>query len=283
VKLSIEKIYKLKFEFKDMEVKYEVVKPNLYVRRDCIYFSLDGSEVVSVSRDIDDIVSRHIENLRVKQSDLEVVRTGKGNPTRRYEVPLSEFLDAVESNHYKEGRITDNTAMLFDLGYMVDAETFEDYEDIRTWIGLQGDIAEPDKLFDRLEENSQILKVDRERTLESMNKLYQELDQKMPRNYADFHIINGFVQHRLGFYDKKVGRIFLKQVKTEDRTKVEDCKSQLVERLKEVEGPCLSLDVPGIINQTASLSNHAPYLVRDYGDVLVNPGEWRKRLFKFDP
>ena len=52
---------------------------------------------------------------------------------------------------------------------------------------------------------------------------------------------------------------------------------------KNVKGPCLSLDAPEIMSQVFRLYNIAHDLIQDYKDVLINPGNWRRRLFRLDP
>ena len=120
------------------------------------------------------------------------------------------------------------------------------------------------------------LRLDRGKTLGEMKKLYEGLDLNMPDNCASFIIVNGkTMQQNFGMVD------FL-QLKAKDKTKIEKAKADLVEKLKEVEGPCLSFDAPGLYEQFARLYVDAPKLIEEYGDVLKNP-MWRARLFKLDP
>ncbi len=270
-----------------MEVKFDVVKPNLHVIPGIevyrILFSLDGSEVIPVCRDIDRIVAEYIGDLKVKKGGLEVAETGKSEIPGTYEVPFKKFLDVLETSENPDFTITTAPAKLFGLSYIVDAQTIEDYKGIRLWKNLQKDLSEPDDAFDREERRFEFefAKLDREKTLEEMKKLYQKLDQKVPENYAEIYVTDGLTLS--SYEDKKVGSIVVRQLKAKDRTNIENCKSGLIERLKEVDGPCLSFDASGLIVQSLKLEVDAQKLVNNYGDILTNPNRWRERLFRLDP
>jgi hypothetical protein len=60
-----------------MEEKFDLIKPNLCVSGDNIYFGIEPQEVVSVSKSIDGIVKRNIGELKVKKSDLETAQAGQ--------------------------------------------------------------------------------------------------------------------------------------------------------------------------------------------------------------
>jgi hypothetical protein len=112
-----------------------------------------------------------------------------------------------------------------------------------------------------------------------MKKLYGKLEQRAPDSYAGLVVVNGEV-HYSG--TKNLGFLFLRELKSQDRAKIEDAKFQLIEKLKQFDGSCLSLDVKSIMSQFCGLYDNAPWLVEKYGDVL--PGSiWRQRLFKRDP
>ena len=74
----------------------------------------------------------------------------------------------------------------------------------------------------------------------------------------------------------------LKQLKAKDISRIEEAKADLVERLKEVDGPSLSFDAPQLHRQIMELYVDAPKLIRRYGDVLLTR-DWERRLFRLDP
>jgi len=263
-----------------MEVKFDIVRPNLYIVGDEVYFGIKRQDVIPVGRTVDEIIGKHIGVLKVNESDLELVELRRPVTTKENcSVALTKYLDVIEGR-YELGEfkgITSNEAKLFDLGYVLAAQTIEEGgEDLNDWIALQRNLNNPDEFFDEYEKSNSVLRLDRERTLGEMKKLYKKLDADMPDNYAIFVIIDGkTMQQNFGMVD------FL-QLKAKDKTKIEKAKADLVERLKEVEGPCLSFDAPGLYEQFTRLYDDAPKLIREYGDILRNP-MWRKRLFKLDP
>ncbi len=266
-----------------MEVKFDVVRPNLYFVGDNIYFGIDPSDVIPVSRTIDEVVGKHIGVLKVQKFDFEAIVSGKAEKSATgYDTLLSRYLNAVAEKNPTHFGITSSEANLFGLRYIIDAQTQEETRSIHEWRNLQRGLVNPDDTFDRMERDSPVI-LDRERTLEKMRKLYQELDSKMPENYADLFITVGELpaaEHNLKL--QYVGRIILAQVKAGDESKIEEAKADLVEKLKEVEGPCLSFGTPQLLQQMASLYVNASELIRNYGDVLKFPN-WRTRFFSLDP
>jgi len=265
-----------------MEAKFDIIKPNLYTLGDDVYFGIDPCDVISVSRSIDEIVKNHIGELKVRKSNLEVLRFGKSKEElKKYDAPLSAYLDALDKSGWLVcgEELTNDYAKLFELGYVIDAETEEQGSDVTRWIRLRKDLAEPEKTFDEWDRQFLELRVDRQKTLELMKKVYEEIGQRVPDNYAELFVIDG----RAPFSGRKnLGRINLTQVKSQDRVKIEEAKSQLIERLKQVDGPCLSLDAASIMSQIGRLYNDAAELVQKYGDALPH-SNWRERLFKRDP
>ena len=79
-----------------------------------------------------------------------------------------------------------------------------------------------------------------------------------------------------------LGAVILEQLKAKDKTKIEETKADLIERLKEIGGPCLSFDAPELFFQNNRLYEDASELIQKYGDILLNP-VWRTRLFRLDP
>lgn len=273
-----------------MEVKFDVIKPNLYTVDDKIYFSIEeSSDIIPACRSIDEIVKKHIGGLKVDKTTLEVAESStksKHKKTWKYNVPLNKYLDAVERKAEYKGicGVTNKDAELFGLGYFVDATTMEDTKNIFIYRALQRGLANP-KFFDEFEADSQIpFRLDRKKTSEEMKRLYQELEPKIPDNYAELVVIDG----RIPFKEDKIktaflGFVGLEQLKAKDKAKIEETKSELIEKLKEVDGPCLSLDAPNIFRQMINLYYNAPEIVQKYGNILSSPSTWKTRLFIFDP
>ncbi|MCH7850421.1 MAG: hypothetical protein IH845_02150 [Nanoarchaeota archaeon] len=271
-----------------MERIYDVVKPNLYSAGNAVYFSVSPSDVVGVCRTIDEVVKEHIGDLMVSKTDLDVINGSRGNVSENEEwvVPLETYLGRLKRD-FSLGEelngITNDPDRLFGLSYKVYASTVKKFGDIKWWKGLRRDLADPDKLFDNYENQNLIFRVDRERTLEEMKKLYEKLDQDVPNNYATLFVLSGKAPYsREEFQSKSVGRVSFGQVKAEDDTGIKEAKSDLIGKLKEVDGPCLSFDTPDLINQSIGLSNVADNLINNYGDILMDPN-WSRRFFRLDP
>jgi len=267
------------------EVKFDVIRPNLYVCGDgSIFFGLDyNHKLFSVCKDVDRIIGKHIGELKVKRGDLEIMTLGEDKSrSKEFDTPLSEFFEAAEK--YGKLGATNDFAELFGLGYKFDARNFDAHTDIANW-RLSKEHLEDQELFDKFidKRNNEILKIDKEKSLESIKELYQKLDREMPEYFVEFDAIAGLVPTVGDPLIKLLARVRIEQVKAEDRSKIEECQSELIERLKEVDGPCLSYDVPEIHGQFWKVYNNSKRLIDNYGDVLVNPGEWEKRLFKLDP
>ncbi|MBI2110410.1 hypothetical protein HYT51_01365, partial [Candidatus Woesearchaeota archaeon] len=177
----------------------------------------------------------------------------------------------------------DSYNALFGIEHIIDAQTYEDWNDCSKWRGLQRDLVKPDELFERIERDRLVIRLDRQKTLEEMRELHRKLDLKMPDNYADLFITTGDVASSENRLDEKaIGRITLWQLKAKDRVKIEEAKSALIEILKEVDGPCLSLDAPYLFQQVINLYQDSSTLIRRYGDILKSP-MWKTRFFRLDP
>lgn len=271
-----------------MEVKFDIIKPNLYVVEDEVYFGMDASGVVPIGEFVDEVIKRHIGTLKVKESDIDIIQSGlRSKKTKgKYTVPLEKYLHVLNKNIRNSGRlkeITNEGAKLFGLSYLIDAKTIENFQDMKNWREIKEDLADPEKLFDGFEEDTLVYRLDRKRTLEKMRKLNQELNPKIPDNCAELVVISGYVPSgKETILRKNLGVVSFLQLKAKDKTKIKEAKSELVEKLKEVDGPCLSLDAPEIYRQMVGLYSNAPRLIRRYGDILKYP-EWETRLFRLDP
>lgn len=259
-----------------MKIEIEVVKPNLQVIRNQILFGIEPEDTIFASRIIDAAVEKYIGALKVRESDLETVQTGKSkSKDDKYIVPLKEFLDVKEKKDPKiEKCITTKDYLeVFGLSHIIKAKTYG--EDLRRYLMVRGFLEEPNKQFDELEEYAII--PDREKSLKEMKNLVAKLNSEMPNNYAELYVIPGQMNQEL----KVLGCINFIKLKEENNSGIEETKSKIIEGLKEVDGPCLSLDALSIFNQATRLANEAPELVSKYGDVLT--GYWKERLFRFDP
>ena len=105
----------------------------------------------------------------------------------------------------------------------------------------------------------------------------------MPENCAELVIVNGQIRHtEKTLKTKNLCVVGFSQLKAKDKSKIEEAKYYLVEKLKEVDGPCLSFDAPEIFIQMWELFYHAQELIQKYGDVLKTP-DWKTRFFRLDP
>lgn len=270
-----------------MEVKFNIIRPNLCVTGDEIYFGIDSSDVIPVSRSINESIGKYIGVLKVKESDLDVAESEESkNTSKDYSVPLTKYLDVIErKSKYEFGKseITNSSAELFGLTYVINAQTIENGYDVADWRALQRDLADPDKAFDKHDKSNLVYRLDREKTLKEMRKLHEELNPKIQDNYAEFAIVNEQIpSSEKTITPQKLGVINLIQLKAKDKTKIKEAKADLVERLKEVDGPSLSFDAPQTYRQMMRLYADAPKLIQNYGDVLRIP-MWQTRLFKLDP
>lgn len=264
-----------------MEFAFNEIKPNLYVYNGNIYVGIDAEGIVPASRDIDYIVGKHIGELRVKKSDLEVLLRGRtqARSDEKCDTPLKSFLDKAQVNDFLyNGQIGPYSTALFNVGYFIDAQTFEKCEDIFDWEILGKALIQPDKMFDAFNRSQRYLRIDRERTLAESMKLFEELDSKMPLNFADFLVMNGYVQPGISENLPKVARIQFKQVKDKNGQKIEEARQDLIERLKDVKGPRLSFDAPDLINQATTVYLNSNHLIDNFGDIIYSPN-WMERLF----
>jgi len=179
--------------------------------------------------------------------------------------------------------VTDDAAKLFGLDYVVSARTIASIQDIDNWMQFQHDLTNPNETFDRVDKENLVYRLDREKTLAEMEKLYKELDEKIPDDYAGFMIINGLIaSSKQKLMIKNFGVVYFEQLKAKDRTKIEEAKNNLTGELKKFDGPCLSFDAPLISDQMIYLYKNAPTLIQNCGDVLTDP-MWKRRFFRLDP
>jgi hypothetical protein len=264
-----------------MEVKIDVVQPNLLVSEDSIYFGMDSSEILPVCRDIDDITSGL--GLKVREVDLEVIKNwGSSEGSNRYTTPLKKYLDVLEDKESRgplnigEYTISNTNSRFFNLGYIIDAASIEDPSLIDEWNRIRGILEDPDKYFGKMEEEG--LVIDRERSLERLRRDQEELAGKFPKD--GIAIFLDVIKGGLHYKPKYLGAIEFEKFKGLEGA-LEPRTDKLVERLKEVRGPSLSLDVMNIHDQMWRLFYDSTHLANSYGDIITT--DWRSRLFLVDP
>ena len=263
-----------------MKVEIEVVRPNLHYkeieeRSSSIYLGLRSNAIISVAQSIDDIVKKHIGELKVKESDLKVLESKivhVSSPENT--IPIGAYLKQLNKRY--NFSLTNKFEEFFKLNYIIDSQTEENYWNIQTWLMLQRDLADPEKVFDNKDKGDLVFKIDRKKSLDSMKKLYEEIDPKIPTEYCGLFIMHGHDPR------EAIGYISLTRLKGKDNIQIKKAESELMEYLKDVNGPCLSLDAPAIINQIARLQADLPLLIERYGDIITSPN-WKARLFRLDP
>ncbi|MBR9691679.1 hypothetical protein GOV06_02740 [Candidatus Woesearchaeota archaeon] len=292
-----------------MEIKFDVVKPNVYCIDandqfwvDSVYFSCKSQDVVDIGRKVDRIVKEHAGELKVKPGDMKVLIDGEGKSKKEYTEPLSAYLDLLENypgatdeerelaeriaRRFGLGdacnrEVTNSAARLLRVGYIIDAANIEDLEDspspLRLYRTLKRVLENPEENFSRVEE-CEALVIDRKETLAKMHEKLHELKSTLPDIYSGFHVING----ESPITQSCVGTVCLGKINAPDNPGIDKAKSELVEMLQEFDGPCLSYDAPSLLIQADNLFEDSVRLVENYGDVLLNP-KWRKRLFMLDP
>lgn len=279
-----------------MEVTFTVVKPNLYVcskkestsRENEIYFSTTMDNLVSVGRNVDDVALRHTGRLRVGKAVYDILKSGETKEEEPYyTTALCDYLDELEKRLSSKPRVTllgFSTPETYLLGaghLLIDAKNVpQGPREIATWQDLEKTLSNPQEVFDAFEKKDGYTRLDRERTLEEIRKLRQELEPGIPNVYTRFLVLPAEVEARRGLV--VVGRVCFEQMKKTERPIIEEVTSELVEKLKEFPGPTLSYDAPSIMQQAINLFVDAGHLVTRYGDVLTNPN-WPERLLKIDP
>jgi succinate dehydrogenase flavin-adding protein (antitoxin of CptAB toxin-antitoxin module) len=270
-----------------MEHKIDVANPNLHIRDyDTqigrgfgLLYSLERLEdVLKSARVVNDVVKRYVnENgLKVRESDFNIVNEqGEHEKSETYSFPLNKYLDVL--NLRRSGGVTSKMSELFRLGHTIDASSYENHEELLKWSHLKRGLADPDKTFDEFEKDT-FTRYDRVKTLDNMKGLFEELDAKIPDLFTKLGIFSVEYRNEASW----IGFVSFSKLRGQDNEKVEAAKSELVEKLKEFRGLCLSLDAFGLYMQKARLYNDAGELVNSYGDILLNPN-WQERFFRFDP
>ncbi|MBU0761274.1 MAG: hypothetical protein KJ600_03400 [Nanoarchaeota archaeon] len=266
-----------------MEFKFDLVQPNLLVEGNCVYVNVPRDQVVSLARDVNEILSRNIGALQVRESDVGAV-TGDAQKKRSKEtIPLSEYLVAFEQQMGPHHVLTTPSHNLFGAGdYLVDAFTLE-----------KGEVGEVEKARGFLKNLGTHVKyigkvfgavLSEEAARKHLNERLAKLENGLAERYGSLWMISGLAPSRAvaSFYDDSiaVGRVALGSRNENDETLVKT-REELVDKLEGYSGERLSFDVPSLMEQAFRMNLDGPALMADYGDVLDNP-EWRKRLIMLD-
>jgi hypothetical protein len=190
--------------------KIEVVQPNLHVRGNNLFFSTDKNQALPACEYVDRIVAKHLGQLKVNELDLRIIteRYVKGEKSGLFTVPLSDYLRKVSEifRTLSEGGIL---SLKMDSqespGYLVSALNLESVDDYCRFISLKRATRECERLA-----------------------------PQMPDNGAQLFVMacpNGAY----------FAALKLTQVKSKDDSKIQETKKELVEALKGVKGPELSL------------------------------------------
>ncbi len=266
-----------------MEIKFNLVKPNILVDGNCVYASIPKDQVVSFARDVDEVVGRNIGTLHVRERDVGAVTKKKKKKKSKEIVPLSDYLAVFEQNMDSTSVLTTPAYNLFGAGdYLVDAFTLE-----------KGNVDEVRKTNEFLKNLGAYVKyireafgtsIDKEATRKHLSERLVKLEEGLAEKHGGLWIISGLAPSRAlrSFYDNSiaVGRIGLGSRNEDDATLIKT-REELVDKLKGYDGERLSLDVPSLMDQAYRMNVDGASLMANYGDVLDNP-EWRKRMIMLD-
>lgn len=268
-----------------MKKEFNIIKPNLYVLENEVYFSAETKEILKISRDVDKVVKEHIGQLKIEEGNLKMAK-GEGRQPwdDKFTIPFNEYLDILEKRE-KFSPISYGYASMFNLGYYIDASTAEKTGEVGERNFFKECLKDySNKNLEKFKEDFPYIKIDKEETLKEMKNTYEKLNSKMPDYLAQFDIIPGIFVHDEENPVKIIGCVNFWQVKSEDKKKIETAKKDLIEKLKEYDGPCLSLDAPELHSQMWRLYNYdnATTLIGKYGDIIKDP-LWQTKFFKLDP
>lgn len=274
------------------KLEFEIVRPNLYIinaeKGKDIYFALRGKEneeigkgrnIYGLFKSVHDIVEKYIGTLKVKKSDFEILKNGKApEEETKEQVSLRDYLNIAEKRkNFLELPIPEKD--IFNTGYLINAKTLSEEDrkngvDFNTYLHLC-EYCDKDKIFPK----ELKIEVDINKLKKDIQEKTRECYEKLPESLAEFLLINA--EHPI-FKGIHVGNIILRS-KSEANPKIESAESELVELLKNLEGPCLSYDTLSLMNQMRYVCNDSLEIVSKYGDIILNPQEWKKRLFRLDP
>ena len=229
-----------------MEKKqFEVVRPNIYGYNENVYFSATNNSLFHATKEIYEVVKRNIGVLKDDMGSGKKRRDLLGELQRLKNLQFSK--DKLESILYKG-------FSRFNLGYAIYAGT-----------------AFADKYYIEWKKLSKI-----ERRTGRQRRRILTLEKKISKNCAYLFVIAGdsSVQEGNPFY---IGCVNLINVRDKDDKAIERMKDSLLEKLKNIEGPQLSLDTPIIFEQQEKLRSDIGNLIENYGRILFDP-DWRKKL-----
>src|SRR3989344_386880 len=213
-------------------LKFNIVNPNLYLYKNnnMLFIGFYSEGFISVSRTVDEVIGKHIGNLKVKESDLFLLTNGgKVKSSEKFEIPLEKYLNALETE-LKTGILSivphGAASELFDLGYSIKSVTMEYPSKVKEFIMLKEFLADPHKALYDFNNNNPLFLLDSQGTLSRINGLYEELASEMPDVIARFSVPGGYSSSSLGL--KHIGVINIQQLK--EGTDIEKARDDLIER-----------------------------------------------------
>ena len=141
-----------------MKVEIEIVKPNLQVVEDCVYFSLGHpSQFAAAGLVVDEVVRKYIGKLRVPEAMYRASLHGRNAKNDGgYTIPFSDYIEVIcgglQSDTHKA--IISRDSKLFNLSILADANTLENPEDRDVWISMKNFLENPEKAFDETEKEN---------------------------------------------------------------------------------------------------------------------------------
>lgn len=282
-----------------------------------IYFAAYGTnELNQWLKQLNKVVEDNIGILKVRPSDVEILKFEKTTTeSKRQTTPLSEFLDQVYvGGDHRYGGIASEFSRAFQCSYTIDAATSDPVDRkkytkiVKT---LKHIVADPEDYQKTILDNSHegfpafstIFDVQfNQKKAEKALKDYVKKN-RMPENYAGLVMlpldseqtyigsllverINGGVPE-----DKKglISRIFGKASKTEEAIDQlaadnrEQVKDEILEILKDVQGPRLSHDIECLFNQAVRMAHDSTRYIGPVADIVLNPNTWQQRFVIRDP
>ncbi len=267
-----------------MEIKFDVVKPNLLVEKNNIYINVPREQLVPFARDVDEVVARNIGALHVRESDVGAVTDDQKKKRSKEKVPLSDYLAVLGDLGQRKSLSIPSYVLLGAGDYLIDAWTLEKSKDvdpaeIKQTRGFLKNLGDHVKYIGK----SFGVPIDEEVAKKHLKERLSKLEEGLAERFADLWVISGLAPIKFleSFYDNTivVGRVILGS-RTENDETVAKTREELVEKLKAYDGIRLSLATPLLMDEAYKVHLDGHSLMADYGDVLYH--EWRKKLIMLD-
>lgn len=273
-----------------MELEYETITPNLFVSEYCIYFTLKSKNLIPLTKSIATIIEKHIGTLKEHTPDTEVLKSSEAVKERSelYSDPLPEYLEALSANHPKPSgtyaTITHESLRCLRISHTISAQNVEDSVNIDRWRRYKKVLENPDEYFNNFEEDAFDLVIDREKTLKNIEASIEEIKPQLPESYAGLLILHTDsvaeeIDDEYRHYMANIGRISFYPLTSDNIEKIEAAKSELIDLLKETEGPALSENAPSAIEQACILYHSSPEWHTACPDIIGKP-LWQVKLYK---